>query len=202
MFILLLASHVFAGSVQKCNIPVYLQKSTIPDSHRELFIKQLDEAVKVWNSTGANVSLVLSGDVSYNWIPGAVVVKWSGDRGNVPESTANTYVRKLSTGQITRASLELMNDEPWCSSEDRTDCLDMKNALIHEFGHVLGLDHSNVEESVMKQGMWPGEPPQHKLHTTDVTNVLSLYPYNVRGCEGLEYGFMWSVLGTWDLADN
>ena len=201
MLALFLSAIAIAKTVQRCDIPVYMASNTTPAPYQEIFETSLHEALDVWNSSGANVRLVYAAVMPYEWIPGGIVVRWSTDRGSVPNSTANTYARQIVSGEITRAKVELLSDEPWCTSDTRSECFDMKNALIHELGHALGLDHSDVSESVMKQGMWLGEPPQYVLHETDRASLFRLYPYDQRGCSGTDYSFVWSTLGSW-VADN
>ena len=42
---------------------------------------------------------------------------------------------------------------------------------IHEFGHALGLSHSNVKGSVM----WPSYTKNTKLHQSDIARIRNLY---------------------------
>ena len=45
---------------------------------------------------------------------------------------------------------------------------------VHEFGHSLGLRHSNVEEAVMYP-YYTGYDPDLKLHSHDIAGIQYLY---------------------------
>ena len=45
---------------------------------------------------------------------------------------------------------------------------------VHEFGHILGLDHTDIEGSVMYPH-YPGYVPNLQLHSDDISGIQSLY---------------------------
>ncbi len=53
--------------------------------------------------------------------------------------------------------------------------LDLWSTVLHEFGHVVGLDHSNVPGSVMKATIGPGQQTR-VLSEDDLAGIRALYP--------------------------
>jgi hypothetical protein len=176
-----------------CVVPVYLDTATIPSHLKVDFMSTFWASLSTWNNTGANVRLQFSGTTQDEWKMNAITVRWSDDRGNEPNSAANTYTESASWGGLKSVKIEMVSDQSWCTKDDNLACLDMRNVLIHEFGHALGLDHSKVEDSVMRLGTYLGEPPQHVLDRTDIKNVGALYPPDKGGCIDLDVAFYWGI---------
>ena len=62
--------------------------------------------------------------------------------------------------------------------EQYTDATDLGTNLlqvaVHEFGHSLGLQHSNVQDSIMYP-TYLGYVPNMSLHQDDINGIQSLY---------------------------
>jgi hypothetical protein len=65
-------------------------------------------------------------------------------------------------------------DEP--SYPEGTDVFDLRNTLIHEIGHTVGLDHTPVREATMHASATPGETLKRDLHQDDIDGLCALYP--------------------------
>ena len=52
---------------------------------------------------------------------------------------------------------------------------DVQNVMTHEFGHMLGLGHSNVVGATMKQGTFPGDLSKRTLEQDDLNGFNALY---------------------------
>ncbi|KAL9978987.1 hypothetical protein ACROYT_G016576 [Oculina patagonica] len=50
---------------------------------------------------------------------------------------------------------------------------------VHEFGHSLGLDHTNIEEAIMYP-YYTGYVPNMQLHSDDIAGIQSLYGAEVQ----------------------
>ncbi|KMT00002.1 hypothetical protein BVRB_1g018380 [Beta vulgaris subsp. vulgaris] len=62
-------------------------------------------------------------------------------------------------------------------SEDSNVAVDLESVALHEIGHLLGLAHSNVKESVMYPSLKPREK-KIKLRFDDIEGVQYLYGSN------------------------
>ncbi|XP_069689646.1 matrix metalloproteinase-14-like [Periplaneta americana] len=64
------------------------------------------------------------------------------------------------------------NDEPWTIRKYKGQNLLL--VAVHEFGHALGLDHSNTKKSIMYP-FATSYYPSFKLHNDDIKGIQSLY---------------------------
>ena len=55
--------------------------------------------------------------------------------------------------------------------------VNLLQVAVHEFGHSLGLLHSNVEDAIM-YAYYPGYIPDLKLHSDDIAGIQHLYGVN------------------------
>lgn len=89
----------------------------------------------------------------------------------------------VRSGEIFDADI-LINEEYWSWSEcPDTGCtdgrdVDLKNTLVHEIGHFLGLAHSGegTEASTMWSCAPPGEITKRDLEADDIEGLCSIYP--------------------------
>lgn len=93
--------------------------------------------------------------------------------------TSVTY--KSSNGRIIDADIELNTAESTYTyfEESRvgeTDKVDLGNALTHEVGHFLGLDHSSEREATMYSSARSGEIKKRSLERDDIRGLCAIYP--------------------------
>lgn len=84
----------------------------------------------------------------------------------------------VNTGVISDADIELNGDLFTWSDEPRpapTD-VDVRNTLVHEVGHFIGLDHSPNTEATMYAMAPEGEIKKRTLHEDDIAGVCAIYP--------------------------
>lgn len=92
----------------------------------------------------------------------------------------------LGSGAIGDADI-LLNaaHKTFCVAPDCADGrYDLRNTLTHEFGHLLGLDHSSDSTAAMYGGAPPGETSKRQLSADDRLGVCTAYrkAYDPAGC--------------------
>jgi hypothetical protein len=93
-------------------------------------------------------------------IPGYTRIWWSGDK-------------EIYEGYIV---LNAGNDG---GSNEPTTLNDLEGLITHEIGHLLGIDHSDVEESIMYSNPYHSYNYQRTLRQDDIEIANLLYPSNV-----------------------
>jgi hypothetical protein len=65
-----------------------------------------------------------------------------------------------------------------CVGAPGGDCVstDVRNTLVHEIGHVIGLDHSRVQDATMFESAPPGELQKRSLARDDIEGLCAIYP--------------------------
>lgn len=70
-------------------------------------------------------------------------------------------------------------DEPPCDPDQvRSSCVatDLQNTATHEIGHLLGLDHTPVENATMYRSAPLGQTSKRSLARDDVEGLCAIYP--------------------------
>lgn len=99
--------------------------------------------------------------------------------------TTITYVPE--SGEIVDSDIE-MNGEDFTFSVERSPVVlaDIQNALVHELGHAIGLDHSGDRNASMYKNATMGETLKRDLNQDDVAGLCTIYPAggDVAECPG------------------
>lgn len=119
-----------------------------------------------------------------------------------PELYAITQTERREDGRIIGFTLELrVADVPW-STIGAPEALDVQNAVAHELGHAIGLDHVELPEATMDQVLQRGEIGKRSLLWDDEDGARALYPRGsleeqppLTGCSSLgASGSAWGLL--------
>ncbi len=95
-----------------------------------------------------------------------------------PSLLAVTHVWSDANNEIVHFDIEINADGiDWSTSGDPNK-FDLHNTMTHEFGHALGLEHSDDAQASMASTTSVGEVSKRDIHEDDVQGFLSLYPEN------------------------
>lgn len=82
------------------------------------------------------------------------------------------------TGQIVDADMEINSEIYKQNVGDPADpnLVDLKNTLVHEVGHFVGMDHSVVSTATMYNSADLGETIKRELSRDDIDGICASYP--------------------------
>lgn len=94
-----------------------------------------------------------------------------------PNALAMTRLWATTSGRIDGFDMAF-NDAAYTftfSEDPALSSYDVQNTLVHELGHVLGLDHSDVPEATMYHTSIKGEISKRDLDLDDINGIRYLY---------------------------
>ncbi|WVZ11268.1 hypothetical protein V8G54_015798 [Vigna mungo] len=106
-----------------------------------------------------------------------------------------SFIREESPFSVKTAEIRLNANRSWAlPSENNSlswedDVLDLESVTMHEIGHLLGLDHSFLNDSVMYPYILPSQQRKIQLSNSDKTKILQ---QNIESNSG--YCGSWRVL--------
>jgi hypothetical protein len=118
-------------------------------------------------------------DVTFDPSANENTVYWEKNWTADPDMLALTSTMSTADGTIVGFKIALNATHPKWSIDD-ADGMDLQNALTHEVGHVLGLDHTeDRSEATMYASAKAGEHTKRDLHWDDKEGIRYLYPVGV-----------------------
>ena len=107
------------------------------------------------------------------------VTPWSTECGMPypPGTLATTLQRFRITGEIVEADVVFNSGVDWGIYEgpQRGGVIDSYRVAVHEFGHVLGLDHPNDHGQVVSAIMNSGAGDIDRLQADDIAGIRAIY---------------------------
>jgi len=140
-------------------------------------ISAIQTAAAAWHDqSGANIQLVYGGTTSgssLTWNNKNEVFFRNDSVGYIGE----TYWWYDGTGHLVDADIVLHEDYIYFAGSGCSNGIYIEDVTIHEFGHALGLGHSEFANTTMESAM-PGycDTSQETLEADDISGIRSLYP--------------------------
>ncbi|KAK7407291.1 hypothetical protein VNO78_09083 [Psophocarpus tetragonolobus] len=120
------------------------------------------------------------------------------------EVLGRSFIRLEPSHNVTTGEIQLDATEIWGLPSESDSVLwgdgvlDLESAAVHQIGHLLGLDHSNEEDSVMYPYVLPSHPRKVELSHSDMVNIQKPYTNGISG-QGGRWGVL-LVIATFSLA--
>ena len=140
-------------------------------------ISAIQTAAAAWHDqSGANIQLVYGGTTSgssLTWNNKNEVFFRNDSVGYIGE----TYWWYDGTGHLVDADIVLHEAYTYFAGSGCSNGIYIEDVTIHEFGHALGLGHSEFANTTMESAM-PGycDTSQETLEADDISGIRSLYP--------------------------
>jgi uncharacterized protein (TIGR03382 family) len=149
-------------------------------------ISAIQSAASEWNGDmhGANTAFKYDGtskkrgaDLSDEIHLVSFDTTWNQD----PSLLAVTHVWSNSNNDIVHFDIEVNADDVYWSTTGDPNKHDLHNTMTHEFGHALGLEHSDEAEASMSSTTSVGELSKRDIHDDDIQGFVTLYPFTENG---------------------
>jgi len=178
-----ITQNEYAEEIGWDEMPVYWALDTeAAPAHLTVAEQQtaIREAFAAWNNiAGAHIEFIeatpSTPEDKINW------VLWDNDWAWDEDIVALTSTWSTESGQIVGFQIAINAVNPTWTTEER-EGMDLQNALTHEVGHVLGLDHSmHSHEATMYPSAVSGERSKRDLFWDDEQGARFLYPSSQAG---------------------
>ena len=136
----------------------------------------LQQSGQSWSFS--NINLYNAGETSITNIShedDVFSIVFQEDWNEDPEILALTYTWSNSKGEIVHFDIEVNTENFEWSTDGNAEKHDLQNTITHEFGHAIGLDHSQIEEATMAASSSIGEVNKRELHHDDKEGHQHIY---------------------------
>ena len=139
----------------------------------------MEEAAGQWNDIeDSNIDLTYLGATTteaIDYTDNQNVIYFE-DEWELDESLlAVTYVWSLDDGTIMAFDMAVNTSDHVWGTSGATDVNDLHNTITHEFGHAVGLAHSDIADASMYESTHEGETTKRDINTDDEHGMRYLY---------------------------
>lgn len=139
----------------------------------------MQAAASTWSNAGANFQFLSLGTTSAGTgacgggTDGQNTIGWAPQSGSVLAVTCSWY---SSSGSPYRAAIEfdMQFDPEWNWTTGSPASVDLESVALHEFGHALGLNHSQFNSAVM-YASYPSGSIRRTLTQDDLDGLYAIY---------------------------
>lgn len=170
------------------SVPYLVHEACSPDVPLGTCLEAVRDSFAAWTEPAcSDFTFVESGttartDVGFdqkNWNDNVNLVIWieSGWRHERSAIALTTTTYDTANGEIVDADVELNGEGyTFTVAGPALTITDIQNTLVHEAGHMLGLDHSINRSSSMFAEAAPGEIKKRDLFQDDIDGLCFVYP--------------------------
>ena len=178
-------SYTTMGHTWGTNQVVYYvnpQNLYVSDS---LAIWAVQTAAAAWHDqSGANIDLVYGGTTSGS----SLTLNNKNEvffRNDSTSYVAETYWWYDGTGHLVDADIVMHEAYTYFAGSGCSNGVYIEDVVVHEFGHALGLGHSEVPDTTMEPAMSSYcDTSQMTLEADDISGIRSLYPPTASSSSG------------------
>ena len=164
----------------------YRINPNFPDTDRtgtpEQQVETLRSAADAWrDQSAADFRFVLEGTTTrggFNGNDGVNSISWvNSDGGDALAATVINFVGiRMTAFDIVLFARTSGSQNRWSGARDPAfGTIDIAGVAAHEFGHALGLDHTNIREATMFPAVTNRGLELRTLHSDDIAGVESIY---------------------------
>ena len=157
--------------------PIQMQiEENVPEEYEQA----IKEAAAVWNHRFGFEAIEIKvkrikSEMNSNKPDGKNIIYWSDDESYLPENTqAKTATWSNHQATLIEADISIAFLNFNFSTTGEAGMVDMKSLMIHEFGHVLGINHIHSNYSVMNAELGSGEI-RHNISKLDLDTIGCIY---------------------------
>lgn len=170
----------------KSTIGFEINADDAPNLNEAQVIDAITTAANEWSGDihGANTAFEYDGtsknrgaDLSDNVHLVSFDTTWNQD----PSLLAVTHVWSNANNEIVHFDIEVNADDVYWSTTGDPTKHDLHNTMTHEFGHALGLEHSDEPQASMSATTSIGDLAKRDVHADDIQGFVTLYPFEENG---------------------
>ena len=139
----------------------------------------MEEAAGQWNDIeDSNIDLTYLGPTAteaIDYTDNQNVIYFEDDWELDESLLAVTYVWSLDDGTIMAFDMAVNTSDHVWGTDGSADVNDLHNTITHEFGHAVGLAHSDIADASMYESTHEGETTKRDITTDDEHGMRYLY---------------------------